>query len=126
MSFFARKNLRFMACFYRSQFVNNSQRFCLCSCHSPRPDFFLFPLAFLIHSLLLNSLPRRSEAKMDQLTRLSTLFAPSHSSLFDPIRGYFHEKIRNFFTRPFCKISGKSGKKPRKNPANLPLKTRCF
>ena len=40
--------------------------------------------------------------------------------------GFFREKIRNFFTRPFLKIWGKSIKNGRKNPAKTPLKTCGF
>jgi len=105
MSFLTPKNLRFMTDFCSSQFVNNSQRFCLRFCQTPHPHFFLFPLAFLIHSLPLNSLPRRSPhlraktgqprrsaakwglpsvglAKEGQLTRLPSLFAsPNQASI---------------------------------------------
>jgi len=77
MSYFTPKKPRFMNGFRQRQFVNIIQRFCVCSCQPLRPHFFLFPLAFLIHSLPRRSATKKGQpsvglAKEGQLTRLST------------------------------------------------------
>jgi hypothetical protein len=51
---------------------------------------------------------------------------PSHSTLFDPIRGYFPQKNSQFFYGPFSQNIGQLRKKAAKKPVKFAPKTMRF
>ena len=139
--------------FCSSQFGSNSQRFCLRSCQSPRLHFFLFPLAFLIHSLPRRSprlraktgLPRRSDSARRSATKAAAKKGqPSvglakggstHPTLnplrpvpVDPIRLYSWvfsaKKFAIFFGHFYWKSFGNPSKTAKKNLQNHAKNTR--
>jgi len=63
------------------------------------------------------------KAKGHRLQSLQPLFIQAYSTLFVE---FFCKKIRNFFTRHFLKILGKTDKKRQKSRSNLRKKHASF